>query len=163
MPATVELDRQCLGGLWSSDGYQREIESPNSELLILKTASNQVIGLGCLWAILDEAHITTLAIHPHHRRRKLGQFLLTRLLQEACRRELTHATLEVSTANQSAQMLYSRFGFKIAGRRKKYYKNGEDALILWRNYLQESAFFDQLQQLKQDCQKTFRDCQYYLM
>ena len=80
------LDNICFGGLWSLDGYRREIESPNSCLLIMtlnNSPPEQVIGIACFWEILEEAHITILAIHPDFQSQGLGKYLLEHLLQEA--------------------------------------------------------------------------------
>jgi ribosomal-protein-alanine N-acetyltransferase len=93
------------------------------------------VGLGCLWAIVDEAHITLLLVHPDHRRRGLGGQILGALLQAAQGRSLSWATLEVGTKNQGAIALYEAWGFERVGIRKGYYqKTGEDALILWRKF-----------------------------
>lgn len=162
LPAIVDLDRLCLGGLWSLDGYRRELESPNSDLLVLQKAEGRrqetecispsphppislppylLLGFACLWAIADEAHITILAIHPDYRRQGLGRFLLITLLKFACQRGLKWATLEVRASNQAAISLYQQLGFQEAGRRKRYYQdNGEDALILWRGGLRQPDF-----------------------
>ncbi|MEC4807057.1 MAG: ribosomal protein S18-alanine N-acetyltransferase [Jaaginema sp. PMC 1079.18] len=135
LDAVVELDRVCLGGLWTKAGYQRELDSPNSELWAIARSPQQpqsLIALGCFWAILEEAHITLLAVAPAYRRQGLGRLLLATLLQQAQKRGLERATLEVRCSNQAAIALYQKFGFKIAGTRKKYYQdNQEDALILW--------------------------------
>ncbi|MGL5083027.1 MAG: ribosomal protein S18-alanine N-acetyltransferase [Microcoleaceae cyanobacterium] len=194
LPAAVELDQCCLGGLWTLQGYQRELESPNSELLawvqqgvqrretplmekqnpnsapferpifevgleangskpVLNLAaevtltphSQSIIGLGCLWAILEEAHITLLAIHSDYQGRGLGQGMLYALLQSAWQRGLERATLEVRASNHPALSLYQKFDFKLAGQRKAYYQNPtEDALILWRNGLQYPSFVETL-------------------
>ncbi|MEB3225467.1 MAG: ribosomal protein S18-alanine N-acetyltransferase [Synechococcus sp.] len=144
----LALDQLCFGGLWSRDGYLREMESPNSTLLVLPTPNNeaQLLGLGCLWAIVEEAHITLLAVHPGVQGQGLGQLILLGLLQDARQRGLERATLEVKASNQKAIALYEKFGFKQAGRRKGYYKDtGEDALILWRKGLNEPEFVTQLQ------------------
>ncbi|MEA5463249.1 ribosomal protein S18-alanine N-acetyltransferase [Leptothoe sp. PORK10 BA2] len=159
LPKVLELDRICLGGLWTEAGYRREIDSPNSDLLILQ-ANDRVIGLGCLWAILDEAHITTLAIHPDYQRQRLGQLLLTQLLQSARHRALSHATLEVRASNHRALSLYEKFSFRTAGKRKRYYQDGEDALILWRSQLQTSDYEDHLGQLEGECTETFGKYRY---
>ncbi|SKB15952.1 Ribosomal-protein-alanine acetyltransferase [Planktothrix sp. PCC 11201] len=167
LSAVVELDQRCLGGLWTKDGYQREIESPNSDLIIWKregktgdqepkkeefqlpqieltdveSSSDQLIGIGCLWAILEEAHITILAIDPEYQGKGLGQALLFQLLVSAWKRKLERATLEVKVSNQPAINLYKKFGFKEAGCRKGYYQDtGEDALILWRGDLHHPHF-----------------------
>jgi ribosomal-protein-alanine N-acetyltransferase len=149
LPDVVALDHRCLGGLWSENAYRREIESPNSDLLLLEAIAppdtRTIIGIGCSWAILEEAHITLLAIEPTYQGRGLGQWLLTSLLTAASDRGLTHATLEVRQSNQTAQALYAKFGFKVAGERRKYYADGENALILWRSGLQDPDFTKILQ------------------
>ena len=139
----VELDKLCFGGLWTKKAYSREIDSPNSSLLVLcyrpelersnfNDVPEELIGIGCLWSIVDEAHITLLGIHPHYRGQKLGKLLLCILLKDAVDRQLKWATLEVSANNQPAISLYQKFGFEIAGKRKNYYPTtGEDALVLW--------------------------------
>lgn len=157
--ALVELDQRSLGGLWSAAGYRREIDSPNSCLRVL-THRNQaelvepsmpaialmeMIGLGCYWAILDEAHITVLGIDPRYQRRGLGQWLLIQLLEESCQQGLKRATLEVRPSNPVALKLYQSFGFEVLGHRKHYYPDGEDALILWQNSLKTTTFQENLQ------------------
>lgn len=137
LPQIVILDQLTLGGLWTLEGYRRELESLNSCLLGLYmddnlTSTEKIIGCGCFWAILEEAHITLLAIHPDYQGKGLGKLLLCALLNDAVNRKLERATLEVKASNQVALSLYTKFGFKIAGRRKGYYQDtGEDALILW--------------------------------
>lgn len=154
LPQVVILDQLCFGGLWTKDGYQRELESPNSDLLgvweLEGEGEEKLIGLGCLWAILDEAHITILGVHPAYRGQGLGRALLWSLLNSARQRGLAWATLEVRVSNQAALSLYTQFGFKEAGRRKGYYQDtGEDALILWRNGIQLDEFQGNLMQISQ--------------
>ncbi len=174
LPDAVELDRLCFGGLWAIEGYRRELDSPNSDLLGLWTWETEdcesgqhgvgthhpppvqnragtgapplqvprmLIGIGCLWAILEEAHIIMLAIHPQFQRQGLGQALLWALLKSACDRQLERSTLEVRDSNLAAFSLYKKFGFKEAGRRKRYYEDtGEDALVMWRSGLEKPEF-----------------------
>ena len=149
----VALDRRSLGGIWTLSGYERELNSPNSELLIitLDGEDETLIGLACSWAILEEAHITLLAIYPDYQRQGLGKLLLYKLLEKAVQRQLERATLEVRVSNQSAIALYEHFGFRVAGERKNYYsQTGESALICWRNDLQTAAFQEQLNKWRQD-------------
>ncbi|MEB3312557.1 MAG: ribosomal protein S18-alanine N-acetyltransferase [Cyanobacteriota bacterium] len=149
IPALVDLDQRSLGGLWSAPTYQREIDSPNSCLRILTRATPdtpKVIGLGCYWAILTEAHLTLLAVDPAYQGRGLVQWLLIQLLEDARRRGLEQATLEVRCSNQGAISLYQRFGFQTLGQRQGYYTDGEDALILWQKSLQSAEFHRLLHQ-----------------
>ncbi len=167
----VTLDRICLGGLWTAESYLREIDSPKSSLLALyltdavpsNSSSVKMIGIGCLWSIVEEAHITLLGVHPKYRRQGLGQLLLLTLLQDAIARKLQWATLEVNINNSQAIKLYEKFGFKVAGTRKRYYQEtGEDALILWRKNIQHPEFKQTLAQWKQNLGDRLRNQQYYL-
>ncbi|HEY9613529.1 ribosomal protein S18-alanine N-acetyltransferase [Allocoleopsis sp.] len=192
--AVVELDQLCFGGLWTRSGYERELESPNSQLLILEAASEQgesgfqaplsevltqnsptadsetapnrtnaLIGLGCYWSILEEAHITILAVHPDYQHQGLGQLLLYALLRDAKKRRLEWATLEVKPSNQAALSLYQKFGFIEAGRRRRYYKDtGEDALILWRGGLQKQDFEEMLANCYQQAHQRLHYCGWQL-
>jgi [ribosomal protein S18]-alanine N-acetyltransferase len=143
----VILDRLCFGGLWSIDSYRRELTNDNSHFLgvsiepALAPETSGIIGFGCFWAILDEAHITLLGVHPQYQRQGLGTLLLTALLDKARSIEMARATLEVRATNQGAIDLYERFGFQTVGRRKKYYQDtGEDGIIMWRGGLQHPNF-----------------------
>jgi ribosomal-protein-alanine N-acetyltransferase len=143
LSAALELDQACFGGLWNLEAYQRELESPNTELLGLFSnfSSSRMLGMGCFWSIVDEAHITIVAVHPHYHRQGLGAALLYSLLVTAYDRGLERATLEVRVSNSAAISLYQKFGFKTAGRRRGYYRdNGEDALVLWTGEMQQPDF-----------------------
>ncbi|MEA5616911.1 ribosomal protein S18-alanine N-acetyltransferase [Cronbergia sp. UHCC 0137] len=149
LSALLELDQTCFNGLWTLEGYRRELESPNSCLLGLfcPVVDYGLLGMGCFWSILEEAHITILAVHPQYQHQGLGQALLYSLLRAASDRGLERATLEVRASNQGAISLYQKFGFKTAGRRRGYYKdNDEDALVLWLSELQEPKFLHRLDQ-----------------
>lgn len=170
VPEIVNLDRVCLGGLWSAEAYLREIDSPNSDLIALQlaedaaeTAHSQIIGLACLWAIVEEAHITLLGVDPDYRCQGFGQLLLLTLLAKAIARKLERATLEVNVNNSQGINLYQKFGFKVAGKRKNYYqKTGDDALILWRNEIQSDNFQLSLSQWQQNLGDRLRHNQYQL-
>ncbi|MEM1367317.1 MAG: ribosomal protein S18-alanine N-acetyltransferase [Cyanobacteria bacterium P01_H01_bin.15] len=144
--AAVELDQRYLGGLWREDGYQREVTSPNSLVVgIMNSEQNQLIGLGCCWHILDEAHITLLLIAADYRGLGLGKQLLITLLKDAVNRGLERATLEVRESNNVAIALYQKLGFTMAGKRPGYYQDPpECALIFWRKELNTPAFSELL-------------------
>jgi [ribosomal protein S18]-alanine N-acetyltransferase len=145
--AIVELDRLCLDGLWSPDQYAREQKSDKSDIVVARLG-DQILAYGCVWSILEEAHITILAVDPDFQRRGLGRLILWGLMECAIRRGLERSTLEVKETNLAALGLYQTYGFTEAGRRPKYYQDGTAALILWRNHLQYPAFLD-LQLLRQ--------------
>ncbi|MGH8934393.1 MAG: ribosomal protein S18-alanine N-acetyltransferase [Egibacteraceae bacterium] len=104
-----------------------------------------VVGYAGLMLAVDEAHITTVAVHPAHHRRKIASRLLCALLREARALGAASATLEVRVANRGAQRLYGGFGFAPVGTRPGYYaETGEDALIMWAYQLQSQEFADRL-------------------
>ncbi|HVM13197.1 MAG TPA: ribosomal protein S18-alanine N-acetyltransferase [Egibacteraceae bacterium] len=105
----------------------------------------QVVGYAGLILQAGEAHVTTVAAHPHHHRRKIASHLLHALLTEARRAGMHAATLEVRTANRGAQRLYAGFGFAPVGVRPGYYaETGEDAVIMWAHDLQGSDMTERL-------------------
>jgi [ribosomal protein S18]-alanine N-acetyltransferase len=141
----VDLDRLCFGKLWSRDQYLREIDSPNSDIVLLlgsnQVDTDQLMAYGCVWAIVDEAHITILGTHPEHLRQGHARKVLKELLRLAIARDMKRATLEVKESNVAAIALYESLGFEEAGRRKKYYSDTkEDALILWTGGLQSGKY-----------------------
>jgi len=90
-----------------------------------------IAGYLCLWEIGPEIHITNLAVHPGWRRQGVARALLGMTLEDARRRRLRLAVLEVRPTNTEALGLYEGLGFRVVGRRKGYYfDNGEDALVM---------------------------------
>jgi [ribosomal protein S18]-alanine N-acetyltransferase len=163
LPAAVALDQWALGGLWSLNGYSQELERPSSALVGLvrrqPDGADNLLGMGCLWGIEDEAHIILLAVDPDYRRQGLGQMMLWGMLAIATQRQLTRATLEVRASNQAAHALYQKFGFQTAGRRKGYYaETNEDALILWRGKMQTPAFQQKLQDWQYVIEQRIKAC-----
>jgi ribosomal-protein-alanine N-acetyltransferase len=86
-----------------------------------------------MWIVLDEGHITNIAVHPDFRGMKIGEKLVLAMLQTAKENNAMHVTLEVRTSNEVARNLYRKLGFKDSGIRKGYYADtGEDAVIMWK-------------------------------
>lgn len=130
LSACLDLDQRCLRGLWSEVQWRRELEESQRFCLGL-TEGERLLGLACGWVVVDELHITAVAVDPDRRRGGLGRTLLDALLQRARKEGARHATLEVASDNTAAIGLYASFGFQIAGRRSNYYRDGRDALIQW--------------------------------
>lgn len=128
--ACLALDRRSLGGLWSTSQWQAELADPARPVLGL-LQGEQLWALASGWLILDELHITAVAVDPRRRRRGLGRRVLEGLLEEGRQRGAERATLEVASGNDAARGLYRALGFREAGIRRGYYRNGEDALIEW--------------------------------
>ncbi|HEV2655578.1 MAG TPA: ribosomal protein S18-alanine N-acetyltransferase, partial [Ktedonobacteraceae bacterium] len=108
-----------------------------------------IIGFAGLWLMVDEAHITTIAMHPDFRQRGLGEFLLVSLIDTAYEIGARWVTLEVRVSNSVAQSLYRKYGFHQAGVRHRYYSdNQEDALIMWTDEINSPAYKQKFQELK---------------
>lgn len=100
-----------------------------------------IIGFAGLWLMVDEAHITTIAMHPQYRRLGLGEFMLSSLIDIAYSINAKWVTLEVRVSNYKAQSLYRKYGFREAGLRHRYYSdNQEDALIMWTDEINAPAY-----------------------
>ncbi len=136
IPRVMAIDSLSFPNPWPESTYRFEIsENPSAHLIVLEVekedGGRHVVGFAGYWFIIDEAHISTLAVHPDWRGGGLGQLLLRELLREAARRGALSATLEVRLGNHVAQRLYGRHGFAVVGRRLGYYSdNGEDALLM---------------------------------
>lgn len=90
-----------------------------------------LVGYAGMWHIADEAHISTIAVHPDWRGNKLGELLLWSMIRRAIQKDARLVTLEVRVNNDVAQNLYRKYGFEVMGRRKGYYRdNGEDAYMM---------------------------------
>lgn len=104
-----------------------------------------VVGYTGVLVQAREAHITTVAVHPTHHRRKVATRLLVAVLTTAIELGAEAATLEVRVANRGAQRLYAQFGFAPVGVRPGYYaETGEDALIMWADDLGTESYAQRL-------------------
>lgn len=131
--AVVSLSRLCFSHPWSEDAFKEEL-SNTLALYTVAAIDGKVIGYGGLWTILDEGHITNIAVHPEFQGQGIASLILHNLEVSCKEKGILSLTLEVRASNYKAQGLYSKFGFVIQGLRKNYYEDPvEDALILWKN------------------------------
>lgn len=108
-----------------------------------------IVGYGGLWLTVDDAHITTIAVDPAHRGRKVGELLLNALIDQALDLQARQLTLEVRVSNDVAQNLYLKYGFQPGGKRPRYYTdNGEDALIMWTEEIHAPEYQVRLSELR---------------
>jgi ribosomal-protein-alanine N-acetyltransferase len=127
----LELDQRALGGLWTESQWRSELEDPRRPCWGL-VEGGQLLALACGWLVVDELHITAVAVDPARQRQGLGRRVLELLLERAAAAGAAHATLEVAASNGAAVALYGGCGFSTAGVRRAYYRNGDDALVQWR-------------------------------
>ena len=131
IPEIMHIERMCFRTPWHENAFYNELYRQPACYLVAKV-NGRVAGYAGMWVIMDEAHITTLAVHPHYRRQRIGERLLLALLECAIARRARHATLEVRETNIAAQRLYTKYGFYTVAIRKGYYADtGENALIMW--------------------------------
>lgn len=135
LPSVLEIDRLSFPLPWSERTYRFELKDNHAARLkvaeVFENGNMRIIGYVGFWFIVDEAHISTLAVHPHYRGQGIGEHLLQDALNDAVIRGAQVATLEVRISNEAAVRLYRKFGFEIIGERPRYYRdNNEDALLM---------------------------------
>ena len=118
---------------WSRQSFVFELLQNEFAYYIVVLQDDKVLGYAGVWVVLDEAHVTNVAVHPDYRGGKIGRLLMTELMRRVSLKGAVRITLEVRTSNAVARNLYSSLGFKELGVRKKYYSdNNEDAIIMWK-------------------------------
>ncbi|SDH22491.1 [SSU ribosomal protein S18P]-alanine acetyltransferase [Aneurinibacillus thermoaerophilus] len=127
-----EVEQLSFPTPWSRESFINELKNNVFARYFVIEKDKRVIGYGGMWLVLDEAHITNIAIHPDYRGLRLGERLMRRLMGLAIRSGAASMTLEVRKSNEVAQRLYRKLGFVEEGVRPGYYTdNGEDAIIMW--------------------------------
>ena len=128
----VEVENNCFSIPWSKESFLRELKNNEIALYLVAKVADKAVGYIGTWKVLDEGHITNLAVHSDYRNLGIGGMLISELLS-LCRNEgINSFTLEVRKSNEIARRLYEKFGFNERGIRKGYYEdNNEDAVIMW--------------------------------
>ena len=129
----MEIEAKCYGKHhWSRGSFASELNNPCACYLTVVNENNKCVGYMGVWRIIDEAHVTNLAVHPDFQGNCLAHFLILSSLKECYEDKIKYMTLEVRKSNERAKHIYEKFGFKSLGIRKKYYQdNNEDAIIMW--------------------------------
>jgi len=131
LPQVLEIEKLSYTNPWTKASFLYEITENPLATYLVAVEGEKVIGYGGIWVVLDEAHITTLAVHPAYRRQGVGEVLLKALIEIARNHRVQNIILEVRVSNLPAQHLYEKIGFKPIGLRKKYYtRPEEDALVM---------------------------------
>ena len=139
----MEIEPVAFGSHhWSRQSFVNELTNPSGFYFVaLDEQTGTLFGYSGFWLIGEEAHITTLAVHPDLRRRYIGEILLINDIEQAQGVGASWLTLEVRVSNHVAQNLYSKYGFKNLGTRRRYYQdNDEDALVLWAENIGSSDY-----------------------
>lgn len=133
LPSNVDgiyqVEKACFSTPWSLESFQKDLDNKNAVYICIED-NGKVIGYVGMWNISGEGNINNVAVLPDYRRKGYGKLLLSHLITYAKEHHLSFLTLEVRASNEGAIRLYESCGFGAVGRRKKYYDNREDAILM---------------------------------
>ena len=138
--AVINIEKGAYGEHhWSKDSFMNELSNDLARYYSAFDVDGNLVGYAGCWQILEEVHITNVAVSINHRRLGIGNKLLQKIIDDCYENKAKYITLEVRVSNAPAIKLYEKYGFKSLGVRKGYYQNNnEDALIMWT----ENIFYD---------------------
>ncbi len=128
LDGAYETEQTCLAEGWSRESIKSFIGKEDAVYLVA-LKNGLICGIAGMYIVAGEGQIMNVAVREAFRRQGIGRQLLDSLIFEGKKRGAAFFTLEVSSENQAAIRLYEGFGFKEAGRRKKYYKKS-DAILM---------------------------------
>ncbi|WP_053361400.1 ribosomal protein S18-alanine N-acetyltransferase [Bacillus sp. FJAT-27251] len=127
-----EIESKSFATPWSREAFYNELTKNRFALYTVIEHGREVAGYCGAWIIVDEAHITNIALLPEFRGMGLGEALMRKVMEIARKMGVRTMTLEVRVSNDRAQSLYRKLGFQDGAIRKRYYTdNMEDALVMW--------------------------------
>lgn len=133
----MNVEHESFTVPWSEQAFHQELQQNPFAMYYVLDDGNEIAGYAGMWLIIDEVHITNIAVLPKHRGMGWGERLMQTLVHQAESAGAVKMTLEVRASNFVAQKMYSKFGFKYQCTRAGYYSdNGEDAWVLikeWEN------------------------------
>jgi ribosomal-protein-alanine N-acetyltransferase len=136
LEAVLRIERGSFPTPWSRAAFQTELVDNTFAVYLVLEFHGRVVAYGGMWLILDEAHVTNVAVDPEFRGHGFGEAMMHGLMERALRQGARRMTLEVRRSNTVAQNLYKKLGFVQLGVRKGYYTDThEDALIMWKDPL----------------------------
>ncbi|MDI3309914.1 MAG: ribosomal protein S18-alanine N-acetyltransferase [Thermoanaerobacterium sp.] len=129
----MEIEYLSFSVPWSFESFVMEVTQNKCAHYIVAEVDGKIAGYGGFWVVVDEGHITNIAVHPYFRGQGVGSAIVEGLIELAKNNGITSMTLEVRESNLVAQSLYKKYGFKPVGKRRGYYQdNNEDAVIMWK-------------------------------
>jgi [ribosomal protein S18]-alanine N-acetyltransferase len=148
--AVTRIERACFSAVWPSDAFYNELSTNKLAHYFVGRYRDRVVAYGGIWVILEDSHVTTLAVDPECRGRRFGELVLLRLIDEAIARGAAWMTLEVRESNAVAQRLYRKYGFTTVTMRTGYYSDdNESALIMWAGSLKSELYRNRLRVLRE--------------
>jgi ribosomal-protein-alanine N-acetyltransferase len=126
----LEIENVSFPSPWSMKAFKAEIQNPSACLWAL-IEDKVLSGYICFWMFDSEIQLINIAIHPEKRQQGLGEYLLTKMIEDCISKAKHYIWLEVRPSNAAAKRLYQKMGFEEVGRRKKYYMDtNEDAIVM---------------------------------
>ncbi|WP_033542634.1 ribosomal protein S18-alanine N-acetyltransferase [Planococcus sp. CAU13] len=120
---------------WTKEAFYYEMLENQHAYYVIAETTEGIVGYCGLWLVMDECHVTNIAILPNQRGKKLGEKLMLAAIEVAKENGAKAMTLEARVSNTIARNLYEKLGFKNGGIRKSYYSdNFEDAIVMWVNF-----------------------------
>ena len=149
LAAVLRIEDLSFSTSWPSNAFANEIRDNKLAHYFTGRLGEHIVAYGGLWVILEDSHVTTIAVHPDQRGNRLGEELLVYLLDVAIERGASWMTLEVRESNDVAQKLYRKYGFTTVSTRRGYYSdNGENALVMWAGNLKGELYGARLRVLR---------------
>ena len=149
----LRIEQQSFTTTWPGNAFYQEIHDNKLAHYFVGRVGGTIVAYGGIWVILEDSHITTIAVDPLHRGRRYGEVMLMRLLDEALARGASWMTLEVRESNDVAQGLYRKYGFTTVSTRRGYYSdNNESALVMWAGNLKSELYRNRLNALRSSLQ-----------
>ncbi|HZV79059.1 MAG TPA: ribosomal protein S18-alanine N-acetyltransferase [Candidatus Binatus sp.] len=146
----LRVEALCFSTTWPRNAFHNELTDNKLAHYFVGRSEDDIIAYGGLWVILEDAHITTVAVTPSHQGHGYGERMLIHLLDEAIDRGASWITLEVRESNHTAQNLYKKYGFSVVNTRRGYYSdNDENALVMWAGNLKGTVYRNRLATLKE--------------
>ncbi len=136
LDAVLAIEQQVFPDPWQRTSFEFEVHHNRFSYPVVLEMDDRVIGYAVAWEIFEEFHIANIAIHPDFQKKGWGTYLLKHLIERARKCQAHYILLEVRPSNTAALALYRKMGFTPSGVRKRYYRDGEDA-ILMRKILQQ--------------------------
>lgn len=147
--AVAAIEIQSFSTPRTAESFLSEMRQDTTCFLVARI-SGKVVGHVGLWLIADESHIITLAVHPEHRGRRIGESLLVEGIAQALSNGAKRITLEVRSSNESAQALYRKYGFVPVALRKGYYqKEQDDGVVMWVDQIDAPHYLQRFQNLRE--------------
>ena len=145
------IDAKVYPRPWSLALWRQEIAMLDTRHYIVAEDDGCVVGHAGIMYVMNEGHVTTVAVDPQWQGRRIATRLMSELCHHARTRKTSALTLEVRVSNERAISLYRRFGFAPAGVRKNYYAEiNEDALVMWAHDIDQPAFVARLRGIDDD-------------